>query len=204
MSGFREKSENRRRGRKRQKDTQKAEFGWLISQEFWRLLTSDVRVDENDEMCWRRALLSDRVACENKDQIGLLGHGVRGRRLSLTTGGNFGLWPAETEGCCCSSIWREISIHIAASRHQGPVYAYRLCLYSRHYRRRGHLRFGRITDYNSIIVNDIDIRAQWEILRTMNLLTRFLISASSTFEALEIRLHILDLRVRSYTCHAEI
>lgn len=97
VSGFREKSENRRRGRKRQKAIQKAEFGWLISQEFWRLLTSDVRVDENDEMCWRRALLSDRVACENKDQIGLLGHGVRGRRLFLTTGGGFGLWPAETE-----------------------------------------------------------------------------------------------------------
>lgn len=67
----------------------------LPSPEFWPLLTSDIRIAEHDEMEWRRARESDREACLREYQHGLLGHGVRGRRLFSTKMSHFGLGPPE-------------------------------------------------------------------------------------------------------------
>lgn len=66
-------------------------------QEFWRLLTCDIRVDEGDGMCWRRACPSDRKSCEDEYRAGILGYGVSGKRLFSTSQGNFGLGPAGLE-----------------------------------------------------------------------------------------------------------
>ncbi|KAF3761983.1 hypothetical protein M406DRAFT_104393 [Cryphonectria parasitica EP155] len=67
-----------------------------VSNDFWRLLTCDIRPDEKDDLKWRRARSSDRVVCEREYRNGLLGHGVRGRRLFSAGQGDFGLGPANT------------------------------------------------------------------------------------------------------------
>lgn len=63
--------------------------------DFWRLLTCDIRIAEQDEMEWRRAGERDREACPREYQNGLLGHGVRGRRLFSTKMNYFGLGPSD-------------------------------------------------------------------------------------------------------------
>lgn len=67
----------------------------MHSQDFWRLLTSDIRIAEHDEMEWRRASISDREVCLREYQNGLLGHGVRGRMLFSTKMRYYGLGPAD-------------------------------------------------------------------------------------------------------------
>lgn len=69
----------------------------LNSQNFWRLLTGDIRIGEHDEMEWRRARDSDWDVCLRESQNGLLGHGVRGRRLFSTETRYLGLGPANTK-----------------------------------------------------------------------------------------------------------
>lgn len=67
----------------------------LHTQDFWRLLTSDIRVDGNTETEWRRAQNSDLHGYIQEYHNGLLGHGVRGRRRFSTETRYFGLGPAE-------------------------------------------------------------------------------------------------------------
>lgn len=69
----------------------------LRSQELWRLLTSDIRIAEHDEMGWRRARGSDQEVCLGEYRNGLLGHGVRGRMLFSTKKRYYGLGPADME-----------------------------------------------------------------------------------------------------------
>lgn len=63
------------------------------SHNLWRLLTGDIRIGEHDEMEWRRARDSDRQDCLWEYHKGLLGHGVRGKRLFSTKLRYCGLGP---------------------------------------------------------------------------------------------------------------